>query len=308
MQDENDLILHQKNKHFKCLQCGKRLVSAKALSVHSLQVHKVTVRYIPDAKEGRDDPSWEIFGSQGIPAGMQRGQDPPKQGAAMMPEGDMLPTTGSMPLPYPPPDVMPPPPYGGAPPYYPHLHRHAPMAHFHGRGRPPPMRPRPPGLGGPPIPPYSRGPPGPYIPPGAPPPRGYGPSPPPHMLPPYPHQHQNFPRPPYPRPPMVGQGPPLRPGYPPLGTADGQAQHPLSGGLPPHLVLPPPAGPPPPDTEDTTALASERERAAAPPTVSHSNGGTEIIWAEDELSMEERRASLPKYSSSPMKKAPPDTS
>lgn len=129
LQDENDLILHQKAKHFKCSVCNKRLSSAKALSVHSMQVHKIQVTEISDALAGREDPAWEIFGSQGIPYGMQRGQQPPTQpGAAAMggagPPGMMQ--GGFAPPPYgmppmmggPPPYGMPPgrPPYGGAPP------------------------------------------------------------------------------------------------------------------------------------------------------------------------------------------------
>jgi len=79
MQDENDLIVHQKHKHFKCLFCPKRLSSSKALNVHSVQVHKKPITEIPESKPGREDPKWEIFGSSGIPAGMKRGGDPPAQ-------------------------------------------------------------------------------------------------------------------------------------------------------------------------------------------------------------------------------------
>ncbi|KAG7672315.1 hypothetical protein KSW81_005193 [Nannochloris sp. 'desiccata'] len=308
MQDENDLILHQKNKHWKCLQCGKRLVSAKALSIHSLQVHKVTVRYIPDAKEGRDDPSWEIFGSQGIPAGMQRGQDPPQQGAIVTPGGGTLPHARGMPSTYPP-GAMPPHPYGSAPPYYPQHHRPTPpMPNFHGGGRPHSMGPPLPGERGPPLPPFSTGPPRPYLPPGPPPPHGYGRPPPPHMLPP--HLHRQFPHPLYPPPPMMGHGPPPRPGYPHPVIANGIQQHsyPPPGGLPPHPVLPPPAGPPPTENEGTAAPPREAEVALAPSALPHCGSGTELIWAEEELSMEERRASLPKYNHSPAKNVPGDTS
>lgn len=79
MQDENDLIVHQKHKHFKCLFCPKRLSSSKALNVHSVQVHKKPITEIPESKPGREDPKWEIFGSTGIPPGMKRGGDPPAQ-------------------------------------------------------------------------------------------------------------------------------------------------------------------------------------------------------------------------------------
>eukprot|EP00890_Picochlorum_soloecismus_P003398 jgi/Picsp_1/4059/NSC_01570-R1_zinc finger protein len=77
--DENDLIVHQKHKHFKCLFCPKRLSSSKALNVHSVQVHKKPITEIPESKPGREDPKWEIFGSTGIPPGMKRGGDPPAQ-------------------------------------------------------------------------------------------------------------------------------------------------------------------------------------------------------------------------------------
>ncbi|KFM25127.1 Zinc finger protein 207 [Auxenochlorella protothecoides] len=39
-QDEATLITHQKSKHFKCETCHKRLVTVRALAVHSLQVMK----------------------------------------------------------------------------------------------------------------------------------------------------------------------------------------------------------------------------------------------------------------------------
>lgn len=37
-EDEKVLILHQKAKHFKCDQCGKKMSTAGGLVVHCLQV------------------------------------------------------------------------------------------------------------------------------------------------------------------------------------------------------------------------------------------------------------------------------
>lgn len=115
MQQEADLLTHQKSKHFKCPNCAKRLGSARALSIHCLQVHKTGIQEVPEAKEGRQDPKWEIVGSVGIPLGMVRGGPcPPRVGgsshngpsAAVRPRiaYPPYPTGGGM---------MPPPVYGG---------------------------------------------------------------------------------------------------------------------------------------------------------------------------------------------------
>lgn len=42
--DEQTLVTHQKAKHFKCNECGRKLNTAQGLAVHSYQVHKVSVR------------------------------------------------------------------------------------------------------------------------------------------------------------------------------------------------------------------------------------------------------------------------
>jgi hypothetical protein len=111
MQDEQTLITHQKTKHFKCGECHKKLTTAKALSVHSLQVHKTSITAVPDAHPGREDPAWDIFGMSGVPEGMVRGSDPPPRGGA--PQGVAPPPQGAMPPPY---GMM---PYGMQPPGFP---------------------------------------------------------------------------------------------------------------------------------------------------------------------------------------------
>ncbi len=158
-QNEADLILHQKNKHFKCGECGRRLSTAKALLVHALQVHKHAVTAIPDAKPGREDPECDIFGSAGIPPGMRRGEDPPRRapGGGAGPSG--APPGGGWGAPPPgawggAPWGAPPPGAWGAPPAWgppgPHAYGgHAPPQY----GGPPyggPLLQRPAGYGPPP--------------------------------------------------------------------------------------------------------------------------------------------------------------
>eukprot|EP00624_Nannochloropsis_granulata_P000002 evm.model.NODE_10003_length_20220_cov_27.836004.2 len=65
--DEATLLLHQKNKHFKCQLCPRKLTSASGMVIHVAQVHKETLKKVPGAKEGRDSVDVEVFGMQGIP-------------------------------------------------------------------------------------------------------------------------------------------------------------------------------------------------------------------------------------------------
>eukprot|EP00906_Rhabdomonas_costata_P017025 RCo024498 len=66
-QNEKVLIDHQKAKHFKCPHCMKKLPSTGGLSAHVLQVHKETIKKVPNAKEGRDDIELDVYGMDGIP-------------------------------------------------------------------------------------------------------------------------------------------------------------------------------------------------------------------------------------------------
>ncbi|GJD12751.1 protein suppressor of fri 4 [Galdieria sulphuraria] len=66
-QEEKILASHQKEKHFKCQWCNKRLMSVKGLVVHSQQVHKEEVTRVPNAVEGRDSIEHDVFGMEGIP-------------------------------------------------------------------------------------------------------------------------------------------------------------------------------------------------------------------------------------------------
>ncbi|KAL2260102.1 hypothetical protein VTK26DRAFT_6006 [Humicola hyalothermophila] len=61
------LISHQKAKHFKCERCGKRLNTAGGLSVHMNQVHKETLTSVENALPNRQGLDIEIFGMEGVP-------------------------------------------------------------------------------------------------------------------------------------------------------------------------------------------------------------------------------------------------
>ncbi|KAL1874218.1 hypothetical protein VTK73DRAFT_545 [Phialemonium thermophilum] len=61
------LISHQKAKHFKCERCGKRLNTAGGLSVHMNQVHKESLNQVENALPNRQGLDVEIFGMEGVP-------------------------------------------------------------------------------------------------------------------------------------------------------------------------------------------------------------------------------------------------
>ncbi|CAG8796400.1 745_t:CDS:2, partial [Gigaspora margarita] len=66
-EDEKVLIQHQKAKHFKCPHCNKKLNTAGGMVVHVAQVHKETIDTVPNAMKGRESTDVEIFGMEGIP-------------------------------------------------------------------------------------------------------------------------------------------------------------------------------------------------------------------------------------------------
>lgn len=138
--DEKILIQHQRAKHFRCPHCQKKLTTANGMAVHVTQVHKETIDKVPNAKEGRDTFTHEIIGMSGIPqsdlpnAKKQR-TEPPQ------------PIPGMYPIP-PYPGMIPYAPMGGYPPMVPHG-RGYPMIPPYGMG----MQPIHP-TGGPPMPFY----------------------------------------------------------------------------------------------------------------------------------------------------------
>ncbi|XP_041363128.1 BUB3-interacting and GLEBS motif-containing protein ZNF207-like [Gigantopelta aegis] len=65
--DEKILIQHQKAKHFKCHICHKKLYTGPGLSIHCMQVHKEKVDKVPNSLPGRYNIEIEIYGMEGIP-------------------------------------------------------------------------------------------------------------------------------------------------------------------------------------------------------------------------------------------------
>lgn len=70
--NEKVLIQHQKAKHFKCPNCHKKMVTAFALMNHMFQVHKESLKKVPNAKPDRDSVDLNIYGMQGVPEDAKR--------------------------------------------------------------------------------------------------------------------------------------------------------------------------------------------------------------------------------------------
>ncbi|GAA5909724.1 C2H2-type zinc finger protein [Sporobolomyces salmoneus] len=67
-EDQRVLLSHQKAKHFRCSMCPRRLNTAGGLAVHLDQVHKVGTDKIENALPGRESFDIEIYGMEGVPA------------------------------------------------------------------------------------------------------------------------------------------------------------------------------------------------------------------------------------------------
>ncbi|XP_055950102.1 BUB3-interacting and GLEBS motif-containing protein ZNF207-like isoform X1 [Argiope bruennichi] len=67
--DEKILIQHQKAKHFRCHLCKRKLYTGPGLAIHCMQVHKQTVENVPNALPTRNNIEIEIYGMEGIPTG-----------------------------------------------------------------------------------------------------------------------------------------------------------------------------------------------------------------------------------------------
>lgn len=70
--DEIVLLQHQRGKHFHCPECDHNAIRGKCesiqgLIVHTLKIHGKTLSRVPNAMQGRDNPSSNVFGMDGIP-------------------------------------------------------------------------------------------------------------------------------------------------------------------------------------------------------------------------------------------------
>lgn len=265
--DETTLIVHQKGKHFKCTECSKRLNSVGGCAIHLLQVHRIEIKAVPNAKEDRGGLEWEIFGMAGVPDGMVPGGPVPEDDTASKAQKIADEQSG--------------PGQAGAQAapgqYYP------PVSGGHAGSIPYPMMPPPHDF--PLMPPGSYG----MHPPGMPPPFMYRPPPPLYSSDLHPPTSV---QPPHPATSNPASGMPpgsMPPGIMPPGST-GLGGMPGSSGVPglqPHT-----SGPLfPLDLPKAEAVA-----AAAPPGTSAPGEAAVVeptlIWKDDRFSMEERRAQM----------------
>ncbi|KAL5253198.1 hypothetical protein ACHWQZ_G013097 [Mnemiopsis leidyi] len=305
-EDEKILVQHQKARHFKCHVCHKKLYTAPGLVIHCMQVHKETVNSVPNSLSHRNNCEIEIYGTEGIPpedvAIHEKEVRDREKGEGK--EGDNADNGAQQPGM---PGMMPGMMFPGMNPAMMNpqmmqqmmrninpqmMQQMQAQMQFGMPGMPP--RPPMPGM----MPPGARGPmPGMPQRPGMPPP----PPGPPRMGPPRPNlaerpppprppapDHQSMSRPPAlnnvqppPGPPrMPPPGPPQRPppghGPPPSGMGGRPMLFPSAGGGAQGVPPPPPAKP------------SGPEVAPIKPTLI--NNCQKLIYADDDLSMEERRA------------------
>jgi len=66
-ENERVLIQHQRAKHFQCPWCTRKISSAHGMQVHAFQVHQRTIDEVPASKDGRSTFDIEIFGMDGVP-------------------------------------------------------------------------------------------------------------------------------------------------------------------------------------------------------------------------------------------------
>jgi len=262
--DEKILIQHQKAKHFKCHICHKKLTTAGGMVVHVYQVHKENITKVPNARPGRDSIQFEIYGMEGIPD--ENGLALDKLTSTETPPGAVpnFPTGG-------PPGVQPggmvPPGQIGPPPNMPGV---PPM---HGGPMPPMMGVNAPGMP-PRMPGFPHGPP--MMGPG---PMGWPPAPgmapwgmPPNMGPPMGHG----------TPPAVGTPPsPLFPIGGQAAMAQSPAVSPAAYGA---QTLAPGARP-----SGASPIIPQTQAAAAV------QGQFHLIYDDETMSMEEKRAELDRY-------------
>lgn len=83
---EKVLIQHQRAKHFKCVECGKRLGTAQGMHIHMYQVHKQTTDKVPFALKGRDSYDVEVYGMSGIPEDILRNKQHEETGLFPIPK------------------------------------------------------------------------------------------------------------------------------------------------------------------------------------------------------------------------------
>lgn len=87
-EDEKILLQHQKAKHFKCHICHKKLFTGPGLQIHCMQVHKENIDRVPNSIKGRDNITIEICGMDNIPEADLAEHDKQKTGPAQNDDSD----------------------------------------------------------------------------------------------------------------------------------------------------------------------------------------------------------------------------
>lgn len=64
------LITHQRTKHFNCGECGLKFDTVTGLRVHMLNAYKKTMKEVPNAMPGRENPDIVVHGMEGLPKGL----------------------------------------------------------------------------------------------------------------------------------------------------------------------------------------------------------------------------------------------
>ncbi|XP_042891965.1 BUB3-interacting and GLEBS motif-containing protein ZNF207-like isoform X3 [Penaeus japonicus] len=271
--DEKILIQHQKAKHFKCHICHKKLYTGPGLSIHCMQVHKETIDKVPNALPNRNNIEIEIYGMEGIPeedvkeherqragrtgsGGKRQDEDDDDDSQSSLP-GQSNPPPPNMP-PQGPPGPMAPmgPMMGPGGPMMPMMGHMGPMSHM-----PPYMSG--PGMMGP------MGPMGPMPPPGAPPANSAPNTSQPPSKPLFPSAAQHTTT-------ANSQIGPVKPAFPAYSQANGQS-------APSNQV----------SSGNTGMQEKESKKPALITTVS---ANSRIIHPEEDISLEERRMKMARYS------------
>lgn len=61
------LVAHQRTKHFNCGECGLKFDTVTGLRVHLLNAYKRTMKEVPGAIPGRENPDIVVHGMEGLP-------------------------------------------------------------------------------------------------------------------------------------------------------------------------------------------------------------------------------------------------
>ncbi|KAK8395155.1 hypothetical protein O3P69_006123 [Scylla paramamosain] len=274
--DEKILIQHQKAKHFKCHICHKKLYTGPGLSIHCMQVHKETIDKVPNALPNRNNIEIEIYGMEGIPEEDLKEHERQRAGrmgnsSRRQEEEDDEDSQSSLPgQSNPPPPAVP--SQGPPGPMGPMMGPNGPMMPMMGPMGP--MGHMPPYMGGHGMMAGPMGHLGPMPPPGAPP----GTTPPSTSQPPnkplFPSAVQQQ--------TTAGNSQigPVKPAFPAYSQANGQST-------------------PSTQASSTPSGLPDKGEAKKPALITTVSANSRIIHPEEDISLEEKRAGMPRYQQAP---------